>query len=167
MGSVDGLLRGRPTSWEADLIHQLITGAAAEEDLPARRTEPVRVPLDIDEQWDRFGLADLAQEAFDEINGRMLEVDDESPPESDALADEQLAVDELEDSDRAAYISAFTVTARQIAQEHGITAPPSRSSPAHTSMTSRPTSRMISKSASATPLSSALCTRSPTATPQR
>lgn len=67
-------------------------------------------------------LADLAQEAFDEINERMLEVDDESP-ESGALADEQLAVDELEDSDRAAYISAFTATARQIAQEHGITAP--------------------------------------------
>ncbi len=122
MGSVEGLLRGRPTSWEADLIHRLITGAEAEEDLPARRTEPVRVPLEIDEEWDRFGLAALAQEAFDEINGRMLEVDDESP-ESGALADEQLAVDELEDSDRAAYISAFTATARQIAQEHGITAP--------------------------------------------
>ncbi|MHD0307191.1 hypothetical protein [Rhodococcus baikonurensis] len=122
MGSVEGLLRGRPTSWEADLIHQLITGAEAEDELPARRTEPVRVPLDIDEEWDRFGLTDLAQEAFDEINGRMLKVDDESP-ESDALAGEQLAVDELEDSDRAAYISAFTASAREIAQEHGITAP--------------------------------------------
>ncbi len=48
---------GRPGSWEADLVHQLIAGTVGHDDkyLMAYRTEPVRVPLNVAQLVDEDG----------------------------------------------------------------------------------------------------------------
>jgi len=51
VGSVERLLIGRTGSWESDLVAQLVNGTVMEEDLPRRRTAPVRVLLDVDQYW--------------------------------------------------------------------------------------------------------------------
>ena len=50
IGSVDELLAGRPRSWEAALIRQVVerTAGTDDRDLVAWRTEPVRLALDMD-----------------------------------------------------------------------------------------------------------------------
>ena len=58
VGGVDWLLAGRPGSWQAGLIAQLVTRTLGDDpdlaDLARRRTEPVTVALDVP------GLVDMA-----------------------------------------------------------------------------------------------------------
>lgn len=60
VGGIEELLAGRPGSWEADLVHQLLAGTVGVgwggEFLPAYRTTPILVPLDIEDVlWDVTG----------------------------------------------------------------------------------------------------------------
>ena len=61
IGSVDELLAGRPGSWEAALIRQVVEGTAGtdDRDLLAWRTEPVRLALDGEAVFEDFGLYQL------------------------------------------------------------------------------------------------------------
>lgn len=73
LGGVDALLAGRPGSWEADLIRQVVEKTAGET-LAPWRTEPIRVSIDLYAQFDR--LAELyeltgAEEAFQAVHERV------------------------------------------------------------------------------------------------
>jgi len=62
LGGVDRLLAGRPGSWEADLVDQLVHGTVGHDDagLTEYRTEPIVIHLNV---------ARLVEEA-EEVNGR-------------------------------------------------------------------------------------------------
>ena len=57
VGATWRVTAGRPGSWEADLVHQLIAGTVGYDDeyLMAHRTEPVRVPLNVAQLVDDDG----------------------------------------------------------------------------------------------------------------
>jgi hypothetical protein len=61
VGGVDALLAGRPGSWEADLVRQIVLSTAGddERELLRWRTEPVRLTLDVEDAFYDFGLVDL------------------------------------------------------------------------------------------------------------
>ncbi|BDB63540.1 hypothetical protein [Rhodococcus sp. RDE2] len=122
VGSLENLLLGRSGSWEAALVAQLVEGTAPEDQLPARRTEPVELFLHIDNYWVDCGLEDVCTEDRDEIE-RDRDVHAEGSREDEALDDELMAVDDLEEADRAAYIAAWTEQARIAAAEFGVTVP--------------------------------------------
>ncbi|MBS5253670.1 MAG: hypothetical protein E7G49_01375 [Cutibacterium granulosum] len=72
IGSVDELLAGRPRSWEAALIRQVVerTAGTDDRDLVAWRTEPVRLALDVEAVFDDFGLYQLYEEAAGVVGRR-------------------------------------------------------------------------------------------------
>lgn len=51
LGSVDAVTAGRPGSWEAGLVHDLLIGTVGEnpQHLLGHRTEPVVIPLNVDQ----------------------------------------------------------------------------------------------------------------------
>lgn len=59
VGDVETLLAGRPGSWEADLVRQVVTCTTPEDELLAWRSEPVRLRLDVEDLWSDFGLYDM------------------------------------------------------------------------------------------------------------
>ena len=59
LGGVDTLLAGRPGSWEADYVRQIVHSTTPEEELLTWRTEPVRMHLDIEGVFYDFGLEQL------------------------------------------------------------------------------------------------------------
>lgn len=72
LGGIEELLEGRPGSWEADLVRQLVenTVGPEDDDLLAYRTEPIRLPLDAESIFDEFGVAEMAIEDGDEAGRR-------------------------------------------------------------------------------------------------
>ncbi|MGN5240858.1 MULTISPECIES: hypothetical protein [unclassified Rhodococcus (in: high G+C Gram-positive bacteria)] len=122
VGSLEQLLLGRPTSWEADLVARLVEGTAPEDELPFRRTDPIELLLNIDDYWLASGLDDVYTEDRDEID-RDRAGHAEGSSEDEALDDEVVAIDDLEEEDRAAYIAAWTEQARIAAVELGVTTP--------------------------------------------
>jgi len=122
VGSVERLLIGRTGSWESDLVAQLVNGTVMEEDLPRRRTAPVRVLLDVDQYWYNSGLEDVYIEDVDAIeqllNHHADDREREQPP-----VDELDTIAELDDDDRTAYIAAWTRHAQEAARELGVEAP--------------------------------------------
>lgn len=122
VGSLEQLLAGRPGSWEADHVARLVDGTAPEDELPSRRTDPVEVLLNIDDYWLASGLDDVYTDDRDEIDrDRTGHADGSS--EDEALDDEVVAIDDLEEQDRAAYIAAWTDQAHIAAAELGVTTP--------------------------------------------
>lgn len=71
IGGVEAVLAGRPGSWEAGLVHDLIRGTAGDDsELLRWRTEPVRVYIDPELELADFGLDELYEEAGDELTRR-------------------------------------------------------------------------------------------------
>ncbi|MEZ5157456.1 MAG: hypothetical protein R2687_01360 [Candidatus Nanopelagicales bacterium] len=122
VGSVERLLIGRTGSWESDLVAQLVNGTVMEEDLPRRRTAPVRVLLDVDQYWYNSGLEDVYIEDVDAIEQLLNHHADDREREQ-APVDELDTIAELDDDDRTAHIAAWTRHAQEAARELGVEAP--------------------------------------------
>ncbi len=122
IGSAETLLSGRPGSWEADLVRRLVDGTAPEDDILAYRTEPIHLILDIDDRWYDLGMEGLYQDDIDQIDALQSELDPDSD-DADRLSVEMTAIEDLYEADRAAYIAAWTDTARKVAAEMGATVP--------------------------------------------
>lgn len=78
VGGVEVLLSGRPGSWEADYVRQIVQSTAGGDDteLLRYRTEPVRIEFDVEDAFYDFGLTDLYDRAVDELASRWVAADD-------------------------------------------------------------------------------------------
>lgn len=119
VGSAEALLAGRPGSWEADHVRQIVASTAPEDELWRWRTEPLPLYLDVAGIFDDFGLYDLADEELRAVAERTV---GESVTEADiANADHLLdAIDRLREEDMAAYAEAYAATVRQALTDRGI-----------------------------------------------
>jgi hypothetical protein len=119
LGSADALLAGRFGSSETDLVRQIVRSTASRDELPAYRTEPVRLPVDAEGVLDELGFAQLYREA----RGAIDEENAQGPSDDDAarLDAECAAVEALWTADLAAYAAAYAETASVAARELGIT----------------------------------------------
>ena len=68
VGGVEALLAGRPGSWEADYVRQIVRSTAGDDDteLMRYRTEPVRIEVDVEAVFYDFGLTDLYDRDVDD-----------------------------------------------------------------------------------------------------
>ena len=96
VGGVETLLAGRPGSWEADYVRQIVLSTAGEDDaeLLRYRTEPVRLTLDAEDVFANLGLYDLYEEAADEL-GRREEAADEALFEAVATPEERARMEQI------------------------------------------------------------------------
>src|SRR6478736_5487879 len=64
LGGVEELLAGRPGSWEADYVRQIVLSTAGDDpdELLRYRTEPVRIGLDIEDAFQELGLDPLYED---------------------------------------------------------------------------------------------------------
>ena len=122
LGGVEELLAGRPGSWEADYVRQIVHSTAGDDDaeLLRYRTEPVRLPFDAEDVFYDFGLGDLYD---DERDAAAEATFTEGMTEERAAAAQQLVedVEALFARDLAAYAEAYLTAARQYLTEQGIT----------------------------------------------
>ncbi|MCR6494760.1 hypothetical protein [Cellulomonas sp. P24] len=67
VGGVETLLSGRPNSWEADYVRQIVLSTAGDsiEDLLRWRTEPLRLVLDTESELADLGLEQQYEDAAD------------------------------------------------------------------------------------------------------
>ena len=72
LGGTEALLSGRPGSWEADCVRQIVRSTVGddERELMRHRTEPWRIVIDIDEVLTDLGIYQLYEEAADELARR-------------------------------------------------------------------------------------------------
>lgn len=120
LGGVEALLAGRPGSWEADLLRQLISGTTTEDEIHRYRTEPVRIIVFPEGDFHDLGLADLFDHDLDQAMDEQSR-DDLSEEQAEA-ADRLVSVlDQLWERDLAAYAAAYLETARAYLQQRGIT----------------------------------------------
>ncbi|MGM7669288.1 hypothetical protein [Microbacterium sp. A93] len=121
-GGIETLLAGRPGSWEADYVRQIVYSTAGHEDadLLRFRTGPVRLVVDFEGTFYDFGLEGMwGQERDKAIKHE----------QDDSLTEEQIveasarvdAIYELWDRDQAAYREAYTATVRQVLTARGLT----------------------------------------------
>lgn len=70
LGGTENLLAGRPGSWEASFVRQIIQSTAGEdpEELLSYRTEPVRLSIDALDAFEHFGIDELYEEAIQAIS---------------------------------------------------------------------------------------------------
>jgi hypothetical protein len=107
IGSIEGVLAGRPGSWEADGVRQLLISTVGEDEeyLLEHRTEPVVIDLYIDEiltecdVWRAYDAADAVL-----IDREMALPHDAPEAEFDAVAE---ATERLEQQERAQYGAAL------------------------------------------------------------
>jgi hypothetical protein len=121
VGGVETLLAGRPGSWEADLVRQLVSGTAGEDgDLVRWRTEPVRLPLDVDDVFFDLGVGEVYEQDRDQAAEAACDEDltDEQRGAAEDLVD---AIEALWEADQVAYVGAYRATARRYLTEHGAT----------------------------------------------
>lgn len=120
LGGGDTLLAGRPGSWEADYVRQIVHSTTPEEELLAWRTEPVRLHLDVEGVFYDFGLEQL----WDEELGQAIkhEQDDSLTEEQVARADAIAAsIDRLWKQNQAAYREAYLASIRHELTRRGLT----------------------------------------------
>lgn len=125
LGSVDALLAGRPGSWEADYVRQIVGSSAPDDQLHLYRTEPVRLILDPKSVFEDLGLQDLFEE---EDNLLSQGYDNGTGPydggENDAAIDARRAgLETMYCADLDAYFSAYVAVIGQIVGERGFTVP--------------------------------------------
>jgi len=119
VGSAEALLAGRPGSWEADCVRQIVASTAPEDELWRWRTEPLRLYLDAAGTFDDFGLDDMALE---ELRAAAKRVRDESLTDAEYERAYSLveAIGRLRDEDMNAYVRAYAATVREALTERGI-----------------------------------------------
>ena len=122
VGGIETLLAGRPGSWEADYVRQIVHSTAGhdEAELLRFRTEPIRLALGVDDIFGDFGL----EKMWDHERRQAIEREqDESLTEEQAVAASELvdAIDRLWEQDQVAYREAYTAATRQALIARGIT----------------------------------------------
>lgn len=96
VGGVEVLLSGRPGSWEADYVRQIVQSTAGDDDtdLMRFRTEPVRVEINVEDLFYDFGLEDLYERDVDELARRSAAAD-EAVFEAYATPEERAQIEEI------------------------------------------------------------------------
>ena len=135
VGSLDRLLAGRPGSWEADAVRQLVAGTVGHQDeyLWEHRTRPVVVPLHVAELVeDRYGHPG-PDRARDQVAADYQAQHDDAETDDDqdaAVQAEDAALAALDDAWRTAYRGygqAFTAAVHAhtatLADEKALTVP--------------------------------------------
>lgn len=97
LGGAESLLSGRPGSWEADYVRQIVRSTAGDDqrELMRHRTEPWRIVIDIDEVLTDLGIYQLYEEAADELARRVEDAEEAllreaiTPEEQSRLAEIQ------------------------------------------------------------------------------
>jgi len=99
IGGVEQLLAGRPGSWEAAYVRQIVLSTAGDDDmaLVAWRTEPVRLQLDVEAILDDFGLFPMYEEELDALVAAE-DAAHEAVVLAHATADERARIDEIQDA---------------------------------------------------------------------
>lgn len=120
-GGVERLLAGRPGSWEADLIRQIIHNTAGDH-LDRYRTLPIRLGVDVAGAFDDFGIAEMCVREEDAaveatFNDNLTEA---GQTRADALAE---AIVRLRKEDEDAYLAAYRQIVERRAAELRITVP--------------------------------------------
>ena len=106
IGSLEAILAGRPGSWEADGVRNLLTGTVGydEQQLIEHRTEPVVVNINVDdimfdrEVWQAYDEAGTAlQRRYDDLGGTSWTGSSSAVPEdlSPVTAEQEQELDEL------------------------------------------------------------------------
>lgn len=123
-GGVEALLAGRPGSWEADLVRQIVRGTAGEgeRELMHHRTEPLHVTLDVEEVFSDFGIDALYTADINELAAREAAADEDlfaafSTPEERARIEQIRAffpVSQSLSSEEAARVQALMEEAQTI-----------------------------------------------------
>lgn len=116
VGGIETLLQGRPGSWEADYVRQLLRSTVGEneESLLQYRTEPLQLSLDVEEVFERFGITELYWEAVEELSA--LEADaDETMFQDTATQQEKALLDALRTE--AAQLTESDTTALNLIQQ--------------------------------------------------
>lgn len=112
LGGVEELLAGRPGSWEADYVRQIVHSTAGDDpdELLRYRTEPVRLAFDAEDVFYDLGLSDLYESDAEALGRREDAIDEElfeavaTPEERAQIADIQAAMpswDVADDAERA------------------------------------------------------------------
>jgi hypothetical protein len=112
VGGVEVMLAGRPGSWEADPVRQLVHGTVGEDEsgLWAYRTEPVQLALDTEDEFARLGLTGLYLDDCDAIEAVFTDDADEATErDAERLLD---MIDRLFDDDQAGYRAGYADVAR-------------------------------------------------------
>jgi hypothetical protein len=125
IGSRDQILDGRPRSWEADTVRDLITRTVGDhpDELLAHRTEPLPVHLDVDAaltsdedgrdcSWDY-------EVAADRLQGRR----GDPPADPEQVEDLLTQLDQLRQAEWATYAAALEANLREVAVQDGVRVP--------------------------------------------
>lgn len=120
-GGVERLLAGRPGSWEADLVRQIIHNTAGDH-LDRHRTLPIRLGVDVAGAFDDFGLGEMAAREEDAaVEATFADsLTEAGQARAEALAD---AIGRLRHEDEDAYLAAYRQVVERRAAELGITVP--------------------------------------------
>ncbi len=118
LGSIEAVTAGRPGSWESALVHNILTGALSGDpslsELLARRTSPIRIPLNVPDVVAAAGLPDADQAAWAITwpgtvrrgeGGEEVREIGESPEEQAALERYEAQFNEVYERYAAAYTS--------------------------------------------------------------
>ncbi|MBM0201867.1 hypothetical protein JNW90_01190 [Micromonospora sp. STR1s_5] len=120
LGGGETLLAGRPGSWEADLVRQLIEGTTGEDRILAWRTEPYRIHLSVDDVFAGFRIDEL-YDADLEAAVEATYADGLSGEQADAAMARETAIEALYQQDRDAYATAYVDVARDWLAKRGLT----------------------------------------------
>lgn len=125
LGGVEELLAGRPGSWEADYVRQIVNHSAAEGELDRHRTEPVMLRLDPETLFEEAGLKDLYDDADNELgNGYANGTEPDDDGASDAVIDAKRAALEAGYNQALdSYFATYVKNVRQVALEKGLSVP--------------------------------------------
>ena len=122
VGGAETLLAGRPGSWEADYVRQIIQSTVPEDGLYEFRTKPVYIDLDVDVALDDLGVDAMYWADVQTINDE-LDADGLSADNTARLEAELEAIDALREADAQAYVTAYRDVASAAARELGLTVP--------------------------------------------
>ena len=123
LGGVDQLIAGRPGSWEAGLVERLVLSNIADDnDLLRYRTDPIRLHLDVGEEFSDFGLTTMMWTEQDEAGKPLL--DDNATEEEQDRAQELVdAIEALYEADEDAYAASYAEAVRRELASRGIDLP--------------------------------------------
>lgn len=125
LGGVEELLAGRPGSWEADYVRQIVNSTALPRELNQYRTEPVKLVFNPEDLFDDVGLRGLFDDEDDELasgyhNG--TEPDDGGVHDG-RIDDKRVLLEQIYKADLDKYFDEYVATLKEIAIERGITVP--------------------------------------------